>query len=101
MIKKMKIVFTLFGAASLALFLLIGARTQNAQIVKPQRQPQTQAQKPRGPIVTRQVSQDSVQMTEATRAQLEVLVQEKQSRTVVQQKIDSQLLVAARRKRNE
>src|ERR1044072_675787 len=97
----MKIVFTLFCVASLALFLIIGARTQNAQIAKPQRQPQTQSQKPGGSIVTRQVSQDSLQITEATRVQLEALVQEKQSRTAVQQKIDSQLLVAARRKRNE
>lgn len=86
----MKIVFTLLCVASLTLFLSIGPRTQKAQS---QRQ---------GPTVIRQSAQDStVQMTEQTRAQLHALFLEKQSRTATQQKIDSQLLLAARRKRNE
>lgn len=89
----MKIVFTLLCVSSLALFLLIGPRTQKAQVLQ---------QKQSGPTVTRQVNQGSqLQLTEATRTQLRDLVLEKQSRTAAQQKIDSQLLLAARRKRNE
>jgi hypothetical protein len=89
----MKIVFTLLCVASLALFLLLGPRAQKAQVLQSQLQ---------GSTVVRQTNQDSaVQITEQTRAQLHALLLEKQSRTAAQQKIDSQLLIAARRKRNE
>ena len=90
----MKIVFPLLCVASLALFLLIGPRTQNAQVQQSQRQG--------GRTVTKQVDQDSsVQLTEETKIQLQALVLEKQSRSAAQQKIDSQLLIAAKRKRND
>lgn len=90
----MRIVFTLLCFAFLALFLTIVPRTQNAQVF----QSQTQG----GPTITRQADQDSpLQLTEHIKTQLNALRLEKQSRTAAQQKIDSQLLIAAKRKRNE
>src|SRR5215813_5555877 len=87
----MKLIFILLCLIFLGLFLWLAPRTQNAQTL--------QSQKP-APLTV--IDQDnSVELIEHLKAQLEVLDREQESRTVAQQKIDSHLLFAAKRRRNE